>query len=73
MGGINGFGSQIARIVKTEKFISPNYVYYAYLTQPIVAAVIGYLLLPEKCPLPDIYTFIGGIICTLGLYLLSRS
>lgn len=47
MGVVNGFGCQIFRIVKAEKFLSPSTTYYAYLTQPIIAMVASCILLEQ--------------------------
>jgi len=62
LGIVNGLATQLARIVKVEKFMDPTMVFYAYLTRPILATLFGWLLLPNIFLLPSIYNLIGGAI-----------
>ena len=53
--GLVGVGSQMARIVKAEKFIDPKVVFYAFMSQPVVAAVFAYGFAPDHYKIPDMF------------------
>ncbi|CAI2368017.1 unnamed protein product [Moneuplotes crassus] len=72
LGILCGLGTKVFQIVKGEKFLPEDKIYYSYLLQPIIACTIGYYLYEEKYDIPDVYSIIAGCACFIGCFILSR-